>query len=73
MLVLSRKLQETILIEDLITITVVRIGPNSVRLGIDAPRELNIRRGELVQTIPAGPSELDVPLVDFAAPIATTA
>ena len=51
MLVLSRKSNERILIGENIVITVVRIGPNNVRLGIDAPRELNIVRDELVGVI----------------------
>ncbi|HVJ86378.1 MAG TPA: carbon storage regulator [Caulifigura sp.] len=49
MLVLSRKPGERILIGDNVAITVVRIGPNSVRLGIDAPRDMNIVREELCQ------------------------
>ena len=49
MLVLSRKPGERILIGDQVAITVVRIGPNSVRLGIDAPRDMNIVREELCQ------------------------
>ncbi len=48
MLVLSRKPGERILVGDEIRITVVRIGPNSVRLGIDAPGHMNIVREELV-------------------------
>ncbi len=47
MLVLSRKPGERILIGDDIAVTVVRIGPNTVRLGIDAPRAMNIVRDEL--------------------------
>lgn len=47
MLVLSRKPGERIMIGDSVTITVVRIGPNNVRLGIDAPRDMNIVREEL--------------------------
>jgi len=50
MLVLSRKPGEKILIGDNVTITIVRIGPNTVRLGIDAPRDMNIVRDELTQT-----------------------
>ncbi len=47
MLVLSRKSGERIHIGENITVTIVRIGPNNVRLGIDAPRDLNIVREEL--------------------------
>lgn len=47
MLVLSRKTSERILIGDDIAITIVRIGPNSVRIGIEAPKSLNIVREEL--------------------------
>lgn len=47
MLVLSRKPSQVILIGDDIRVTIVRIGPNAVRVGIDAPRELNIVREEL--------------------------
>jgi carbon storage regulator len=54
MLVLSRKPGERIMIGDNITVTVVRIGPNNVRLGIDAPRHLNIVREELCVELPAG-------------------
>ena len=47
MLVLSRKSGERIHIGENITVTIVRIGPNNVRIGIDAPRDLNIVREEL--------------------------
>ncbi len=47
MLVLSRKPGEKILIGDKVQVTIVRIGPNTVRLGIDAPRDMNIVREEL--------------------------
>lgn len=47
MLVLSRKAGERILIGDDVRVTIVRIGPNTVRLGIDAPGHLNIVREEL--------------------------
>jgi carbon storage regulator len=49
MLVLSRKSGERILIGDDIKITIVRIGPNSVRIGVDAPDQYSIVREELCQ------------------------
>jgi carbon storage regulator len=48
MLVLTRKSSQKILIGDDITVTVTRIDGGSVRLGIEAPRDLFIRRAELV-------------------------
>jgi carbon storage regulator len=47
MLVLSRKVNERIQIGDEITITVVRVSPNSVRIGINAPPHMVIARDEL--------------------------
>lgn len=52
MLVLSRKPGERIMIGDDVTVTIVRIGPNTVRLGIDAPRQMNIVREELCIEMP---------------------
>ena len=49
MLVLSRKVGERILIGDKIAVTLLRVGPNAVRLGIEAPKSVNIRREELEQ------------------------
>ncbi len=57
MLVLSRKSGERILIGDDVTITVVRIGPNNVRVGIEAPRERSIVREELKNKAPATVAE----------------
>lgn len=50
MLVLSRKLNEKITIGENITITVVRVSGNTIRLGIDAPRDVRVVRGELEST-----------------------
>lgn len=47
MLVLSRKPGDQILIGDDIVITVVRLGPNTVKIGIDAPKDVGILRPEL--------------------------
>jgi carbon storage regulator CsrA len=47
MLVLTRKLDEQILIGDDIKITVLRVRGNSIRIGIEAPRSTRVIRGEL--------------------------
>jgi carbon storage regulator len=49
MLVLSRKPGEQIRIGDQITITLVEVRGNRVRLGIEAPDSCRILRGELYQ------------------------
>lgn len=51
MLVLSRRPGERIVIGDNIIIDVVRIGPNVVRLGVSAPINLPINRGEIHEKI----------------------
>ena len=47
MLCLSRKLYESIKIGEDVTVTVVRLGSGSVRLGIEAPKNVRIVRTEL--------------------------
>ncbi len=47
MLVLSRKKDETIMIGDKITITVLKVTASKVSLAIDAPKEVKILRSEL--------------------------
>ena len=47
MLVLSRKQNQTIRINDDIVITVTQIKGQQVRIGIDAPQDVSISRGEL--------------------------
>lgn len=47
MLVLTRKLGETIVIDDNIIIKVVDIHGKQIRLGIEAPTEITIFRGEI--------------------------
>ena len=47
MLVLSRRAGEKILIGRDIVVTVTKIGPKTVKVGIDAPNHINIVRAEL--------------------------
>ncbi|HEV2972763.1 MAG TPA: carbon storage regulator [Pirellulales bacterium] len=47
MLVLSRKVNEQILIGDAIKITILRVRGDAIRVGIEAPREVQVRRSEL--------------------------
>lgn len=51
MLVLTRKLGESIAIDDNIKIVVVQIKGKQVRLGIKAPKETKIHREEVYQAI----------------------
>jgi len=51
MLVLTRKLGETIVIGDDIVIKVVDIHGKQIRLGIEAPSEITIFRGEIYDRI----------------------
>jgi carbon storage regulator len=52
MLVLSRKRNEKIRIGDQITVTVVRLKGNRVRIGIEAPQQIQVLRGELAFELP---------------------
>ena len=50
MLVLTRREKESIVIADRITVTVIKIRGNRVRLAIEAPREIQVLRVELALT-----------------------
>jgi carbon storage regulator len=52
MLVLSRKFNESIVIDGGIKITVVEICGNRIRLGIEAPREIGVNREEVADMGP---------------------
>lgn len=54
MLILSRKVNQVILVGDSIKITVVDIGQERVRIGIDAPDDVAIARLEIVGTQATG-------------------
>ena len=51
MLVLSRKLNESIIIDDHIKITIVEIRGDKIRLGIEAPKNVSVHRREVYDAI----------------------
>ncbi|MBD7985181.1 carbon storage regulator CsrA [Sporosarcina sp. Sa2YVA2] len=51
MLVLSRKTNETIKIGDNIELRILEVKGDTARIGIEAPKSIDILRGELVQSI----------------------
>lgn len=57
MLVLSRKKQDQIVVDESVVITVLGIERGRVRLGIEAPRRVSIVRAELCQSIAGQPRE----------------
>lgn len=51
MLILSRKKNESIVIGDNVTITIIEIRGDKVRLGIEAPKETSVHRSEVYEAI----------------------
>lgn len=71
MLVLSRKVSESIKIGDGITVVINRISGNRVTLGIEAPRNMRIIRGELKPFETEEPADVakPTPVAAKAAPL----
>ncbi|HEY8908994.1 MAG TPA: carbon storage regulator CsrA [Desulfosporosinus sp.] len=61
MLALTRKVGERIVIGDNIVVTVVSIKGDSIRLAIEAPKEIKIYRGEIFDAIAAENKQAAVP------------
>jgi len=59
MLVISRKVGETVVVSDNIKITVVSVSNDKVALGIEAPKEIQIVREELLEIIEANKASTD--------------
>ncbi len=60
MLVLSRKYQDTIVIDQRIRIQVLGIRGDRIRLGIEAPDDVVILRGELLRAATGGATEWEI-------------
>ncbi len=58
-LVLSRKVEERIRIGDEITIVVTRISKDKVRLGVDAPKHMQVHREEVYEAIKSAETTTD--------------
>ena len=66
MLVLSRKLNETILIGDNIRVTLLGIDGEKIKIGVDAPRDVKVFREELIEATKTTNKEaLAAPIVSF--------
>lgn len=67
MLVLSRRVGESVVIGDDVTITVLDVRGDVIRIGIDAPRSVSVHRAELLQELADSNQESASPSQDAVA------
>lgn len=58
MLILTRRVNETIMIGDDVSITVLGVKGNQCRIGVTAPKEIEVHREEIYQRIQAEKEEV---------------
>ncbi len=51
MLILTRRIGETLMVGDDVTVTVLGVKGNQVRLGVNAPKDVSVHREEIYQRI----------------------
>ncbi len=67
MLILTRRVGETLMIGDEVTVTVLGVKGNQVRIGVNAPKEVAVHREEIYERIKREQETAHVPADDSAA------